>query len=71
MTFDVDHSSYFTVSSGLLHRFHPARQGMVDRVITIASVGGRYCRRHCRHCRRRYRRHSRHCGVRGTMSAVA
>ena len=35
---------------------------MVDRAITIASVG----RRHCRHRRRR-----RHCGVRGTISAVA
>ena len=42
---------------------------MVDRAITIASVGGRHSRRHSR--RHRRRRLSGHCGVRGTISAVA
>ena len=37
---------------------------MVDRAITITSVG-RHRRRHHR------RRHRCHCGVRGTISAVA
>ena len=51
-----------------MHRFHPAALGMVDRAITITSVG-RHRRRH--HRRRHHRRRRCHCGVRGTISAVA